>query len=183
VFINHIPSFSSVTLGYGGEIAREHYGSEEGRARLEAVLDDAALMARIRQRVDAIWGEASQAPVSTATMTPVPTRLTALAYGELTLVGDCLRLSGDEATGGSRYLLWGPEYTVRIDGDTVHVDRDTGEAWVAHVGDTLCSGGGEVGLWTLDERTRQRIAPGCPGPYWLVSSVRFGISEHQCGIH
>jgi len=94
VFINHIPSFSSVTLGYGGEIAHEHYGSEEGRARLQTVLDDAALMARIRQRVDAIWGEASQAPVSTATMTPVPTRLTALAYGELTLVGGCLRLSG-----------------------------------------------------------------------------------------
>jgi hypothetical protein len=58
VFIHHIPSFSSVTLGYGGEIAHEHYGSEEGRARLQAVLDDAALMARIRQRVDAIWGQA-----------------------------------------------------------------------------------------------------------------------------
>jgi len=58
VFINHIPSFSSVTLGYGGEIAHEHYGSEEGRARLQAVLDDVELMARIRQRVDGIWSEA-----------------------------------------------------------------------------------------------------------------------------
>jgi hypothetical protein len=57
VFVQHIPSFSSVTLGYGGEIVHEHYGSEEGRARLRAVLDDAALMARIRQRVDEIWGE------------------------------------------------------------------------------------------------------------------------------
>jgi hypothetical protein len=182
VFINHIPSFSSVALGYGGEITHEHYGSEEGRARLQAVLEDTALMARIGQRVDEIWGQASQAPASTATMAPVPTRLMALAYGELIVIGDCLRLSGDEATGGSRYLLWGPEYTVRVDGDTVHVDKDTGEAWVAHVGDKLCTSGGEVGRSTLDERTRQRITPGCPGPYWLVSSIRFDISEQQCGI-
>ena len=58
VFVDHIPSFSAVTLDYGGEITHEHYGSEDGRARLQAALCDPALMARIRKRADQIWGDA-----------------------------------------------------------------------------------------------------------------------------
>ncbi len=46
------------------------------------------------------------------------TRLTALVIGELTLAGDCLRLN-------DALLVWPPEFTVSVDGDTYSLSIST----------------------------------------------------------
>ncbi|HUV88906.1 MAG TPA: hypothetical protein VMY80_04575, partial [Anaerolineae bacterium] len=56
--IYHIPSVSSAVLDFEGNLdsRNTHYESDEARARLETVLADADLMARLQTRINEIWG-------------------------------------------------------------------------------------------------------------------------------
>ena len=62
----HIPSMSSVDIGYDGVVGGcclgrwvegKRYWSEEGAARLEAVIADESLMQRVRARIEGIQGQ------------------------------------------------------------------------------------------------------------------------------
>ncbi len=50
IFIIHVPSVSEVVVNTDGSIIHAGYGSPEGRAAIESVLNDPALMAKIIQR-------------------------------------------------------------------------------------------------------------------------------------
>lgn len=52
VFVEHIPSFSSVTIDFDGCVMDERYGSPEGEAKIKAVLTDEVWPATIREGRD-----------------------------------------------------------------------------------------------------------------------------------
>jgi hypothetical protein len=53
-FVHHIPSMSHIIFDLDGQVHATRYESQEGRARLEAVLQDRALVDRIRQRIQEV---------------------------------------------------------------------------------------------------------------------------------
>jgi len=98
----------------------------------------------------------------------VATRMTALCIGPLTMVDGCLRIGDSEA---SNLVVWPPDFEVSIENDIIRVLYDDHEVEV-RLGQVVRLGGGEVkSLEAFDERTRQGIPAGCPGPYWLVGSI------------
>ena len=111
-------------------------------------------------------------PENKATLTPAPrvetTRMTALCIGPLTMVDGCLRIGDSEA---GNLVVWPPDFEVSIENDTIRVLYDDHEVEV-RLGQVVRLGGGEVkSIEAFDERTRQQIPAGCPGPYWLVGSI------------
>ncbi len=111
-------------------------------------------------------------PENKATLTPMPrvvvTRMTALYIGPLTMVDGCLRLGEGEA---GNLVVWPPDFEVSIENDTIWVLYDDHKVEV-RLGQVVRLGGGEVkSIEAFDERTRQQIPTGCPGPYWLVGSI------------
>lgn len=109
-------------------------------------------------------------PESEPTPTPmvVVTRMTALCIGSLTMVDGCLRIGDSEA---SNLVVWPPDFEVSIENDTIRVLYDDHQVEV-RLGQMVRLGGGEVkSVEAFDERTRQGIPAGCPGPYWLVGSI------------
>jgi heat shock protein HslJ len=71
----------------------------------------------------------------------------------------------------SNLVVWPPDFEVSIENDTIRVLYDDHEVEV-RLGQVVRLGGGEVkSLDAFDERTRQGIPAGCPGPYWLVGSI------------
>jgi len=110
-------------------------------------------------------------PENEATPTPmavVVTRMAALCIGPLTMVDGCLRISDSEA---SNLVVWPPDFEVSIGNDIIRVLYDDHEVEV-RLGQVVRLGGGEVkSIEAFDERTRQGIPAGCPGPYWLVGSI------------
>ena len=107
---------------------------------------------------------------ATPTLTPIPTRLTALLFGELVEVEGCLRVKARDD--GTSYLLaWGPDFAVTTEKDAVHIVDANGKKTVLHIGEMVRIGGGEVkSVGYLDEQVRQKLPAGCPGPYWFVGS-------------
>jgi heat shock protein HslJ len=113
-----------------------------------------------------------RAPENDAMLTPMPrvvvTRMTALYVGPLTMVDGCLRLGKGEA---GNLVVWPPDFEVSIENDTIRVLYDDHKVEV-RLGQVVRLGGGEVkSLEAFDERTRQQVPSGCPGPYWLVGSI------------
>ncbi len=111
-------------------------------------------------------------PENEPTPTPMPmvavTRMTALRIGSLTMVDGCLRIGDSEA---SNLVVWPPDFEVSIENDIIRVLYDDHEVEV-RLGQVVRLGGGEVkSIEAFDERTRQGIPAGCPGPYWLVGSI------------
>jgi heat shock protein HslJ len=111
-------------------------------------------------------------PENGPTPTPMPmvvvTRMTALCIGPLTMSDGCLRIGDSEA---SNLVVWPPDFEVSIENDTIRVLYDDHEVEV-RLGQVVRLGGGEVkSLEAFDERTRQGVPTGCPGPYWLVGSI------------
>jgi hypothetical protein len=111
-------------------------------------------------------------PENKATLTPAPrmvvTRMTALHIKPLTMVDDCLRIGDSEA---DNLVVWPPDFEVSIENDTIRVLYNDHEVEV-RLGQVVRLGGGEVkSIEAFDERTRQQIPAGCPGPYWLVGSI------------
>ena len=111
-------------------------------------------------------------PENEAMLTPMPgvvvTRMVALYVGPLTMVDGCLRLGEGEA---GNLVVWPPDFEVSIENDTIRVLYDDHKVEV-RLGQVVRLGGGEVkSIDAFDERTRQGIPAGCPGPYWLVGSI------------
>jgi heat shock protein HslJ len=111
-------------------------------------------------------------PENGPTPTPVPmvgpTRMAALFIGTLTMSDGCLHVSDSY---DSNLVVWPPDFQVSIGNDTIRVLYDDHEVEV-RLGQVVRLGGGEVkSLEAFDERTRQGIPAGCPGPYWLVGSI------------
>jgi heat shock protein HslJ len=111
-------------------------------------------------------------PENEAMLTPMPrvvvTRMAALYVGPLTMVDGCLRLGKGEA---GNLVVWPPDFEVSIENDTIWVLYDDHKVEV-RLGQVVRLGGGEVkSIEAFDERTRQGIPAGCPGPYWLVGSI------------
>ena len=111
-------------------------------------------------------------PENEATLTPMPrvvvTRMAALYVGPLTMVNGCLRIGEGEA---DNLVVWPPDFEVSIENDTIRVLYDDQQVEV-RLGQVVRLGGGEVkSIEAFDERTRQGIPAGCPGPYWLVGSI------------
>ena len=106
--------------------------------------------------------------------TPMPapmvvvTRMTALCIGPLTMSDGCLRIADSEA---SNLVVWPPDFEVSVENDIIRVLYDDHQVEV-RLGQVVRLGGGEVkSIEAFDERTRQGIPAGCPGPYWLVGSI------------
>jgi len=98
----------------------------------------------------------------------VVTRMAALRVQPLTMVDGCLRVGDGEA---SKLIVWPPDFEVSVENDTIRVLYDDREVEV-RLGQVVRLSGGEVkSLEAFDERTRQRVPAGCPGPYWLVGGI------------
>jgi len=94
--------------------------------------------------------------------------MAALCIGPLTMVDGCLRIGDSEA---SNLVVWPPDFEVSIENDIIRVLYDDHQVEV-RLGQPVRLGGGEVkSIEAFDERTRQGIPAGCPGPYWLVGSI------------
>ena len=121
-------------------------------------------------------------PENEPTPMPAPmvviTRMTALCIGPLTMVDGCLRTGDSEA---SNLVVWPPDFEVSVENDTIRVLYDDHEVEV-RLGQVVRLGGGEVkSLEAFDERTRQGIPAGCPGPYWLVGGISPGEETQRPG--
>lgn len=105
------------------------------------------------------------------TALPEPTRLLALLEGQLTVVNDCSRVNS--ATNDISYLLvWPPDSVITIDGKTLQITTYNGKQIALQIGEVVRVSGGEVKVVeALSEVTRQKIPPGCLGPYWVVGDV------------
>jgi hypothetical protein len=111
-------------------------------------------------------------PSLAGTPTPqvVSTRLTALAIGVLTLQDGCLRLDPVDDATDSYLLVWPPDITPTIQGDTVKViDSLLHLTYTWRIGDQLQLGGGE--LSSIPESLRSVQPKICQGPYWIVGGV------------
>ena len=111
-------------------------------------------------------------PENEPTPMPMPmvvvTRMAALRIEPLTMVDGCLRVGDDEA---SNLVVWPPDFEVSIENDIIRVLYDDHEVEV-QLGQVVHLSGGEVrSREAFDERTRQQIPAGCPGPYWLVGGI------------
>lgn len=114
-------------------------------------------------------GETDRIPLPFFPTQPEPQTeaMQALLTGKLVVEGDCLRV-------GEHLLIWPYGFTVRDDNGVVEVRDETGGT-VAHVGEEVKLGGGQVGELSGD------LAPiaehGCDGPYWIVGEVVGNVVE------
>lgn len=174
--INHTPSVSAVSLALPGRspirtceqlrngltlCVQRHYENYEGRVRLEAVLEDTAIMSSILLRLpDDLWAR----PTPSGVPQVVATRMTALLGGVVSNKDGCLRIG--------EHLLVFPkdQHEVTVKGNTVDVaDLVEGTKVVWRVGDSVAVGGGTV----PDPRIipHQPFPDHCNGPFWLVGTV------------
>jgi heat shock protein HslJ len=114
------------------------------------------------------------APAQTPRNEPTPgpsvvvTRMMALYVGPLTMVDGCLRTGEGEA---GNLVVWPPDFEATIEDDTIRVRYDDQDVEV-RLGQVVRLGGGEVkSIEAFDQDTRQQVPSGCPGPYWLASSI------------
>jgi hypothetical protein len=97
--------------------------------------------------------------------------MAALLIGELVETDGCLRV-GDENR--SHLIIWPYDHTVTAAADGTLQIRDGSGAVVAHAGDVVRMGGGEVPA--VESLTSTEIPDRCGGPYWLAGS---GIEAEQ----
>lgn len=115
----------------------------------------------------------SPQPSATIVPTPVPTdalfpqmsqpveaQMQALFIGRLILVDGCPR--GEGSGGGSSLLVWPYNYTINRNTTPEEIRDSTGQV-VAHIGDYITMGGGE-----LPGYTEEMLPKGCAGPIWIV---------------
>ena len=95
--------------------------------------------------------------------------MTALLAGELVLVDGCLRAKNPDAD-VSDVLILPPKYTLRMDGSTAEIITKDGQV-VAHIGDRVDVGEGEIPVEAMDQCMFKKLPTGCLGPYWFVGSI------------
>jgi hypothetical protein len=91
----------------------------------------------------------------------------ALTRGTLVLVDNCIRLERGKSL--ENYLLiWPPDFNLSIENGTIEILNEDGET-VAHIGDRVRIGGGEVhSLVMLDKFIQEQVPSQCTGPYWII---------------
>ena len=86
--------------------------------------------------------------------------------GQLVLIDNCLRVNQVfelDNTITSYLLIWPPEFRLNAENNVVQILDGTGQV-VAHIGDEIYTGGGEV----PDSFVREENRGTCPGPYFEV---------------
>jgi hypothetical protein len=108
-------------------------------------------------------------PTLSPTVSVIATRYTAQLTGKLALVDNCLRLQSADSE--EKYLLvWPPDFTVRLENDTVYVsDSLTKQQSALRLGDLVEFGGGETR--SINDGERVLFSPNCTGSLWIVGSV------------
>ena len=92
---------------------------------------------------------------------------TAEMIGQLIVENRCLRLV-DTFSKTSYLLVWQPEHSLHLEGETIWVRNETTGVAV-RVGEEVCvSGGVKETIADLDQHLQQQLISGCPGPYWIV---------------
>jgi hypothetical protein len=87
--------------------------------------------------------------------------------GMLVLDENCIRVNSGEAK-TSYLLIWPPDYNITIENDTIEVRNGNGEI-VAHIGDRVHVGGGEIpSLSVLGKYVQEQVPPQCTAPYWAI---------------
>jgi hypothetical protein len=106
---------------------------------------------------------------------PAREQMLAELKGELVLENGCLRVIDENNT--SWLLIWPYGFSLRVDGEELQIINDKGQV-VAHVGDYIYFGGGEVALPEEEARehiekniTGQKLPDSCNGPYWIVGET------------
>ena len=98
------------------------------------------------------------------------TVMTALLFGKLIVVDECLRVNSH--SGSTSYVVvWPADVTMRVANDTIHILNSSGRV-VAQVGNDVSLGGGEVPASQATALFQQPDLPIdslCSGPYWLGS--------------
>ena len=109
-------------------------------------------------------------------------------YGELSLVGDCLRISYVDQIDreGTRYgllVVWPASFDVRTDGDVVEVVGSDGNT-VAAEGQTLRLSGKKVSRQSAEAdqwHWQGGDADHCAGPFWLVGDEVTAVTPGTSG--
>jgi len=86
-----------------------------------------------------------------------------LLQGELVLDNGCLRVHDE-------LILWPYGYSLKTEGKEIWVIDDKGQT-VAHIGDLVRLGGGEIPAFFAEEKLGQLLPEGCEGPYFLAGVV------------
>jgi len=115
-------------------------------------------------------------------VTPVPTIhfpqlrtrsatfMEALLVGKLIVKDGCLRVSASDRDRG-HLIIWQPDYFLNSNEGVIEILDRRGEA-VAHVGEEIRIGGGEVALTAnLKQQLHEPLPEQCEGPYWLMGQL------------
>jgi hypothetical protein len=98
------------------------------------------------------------------------TFMEALLQGKLVVWKGCLRIIGGCGERG-HLVIWQPDYFLNNREGVVEILDRNGEV-VAHVGEEIRMGGGEVVLTeALRRQLREPLPDGCQGPYWLMGEL------------
>jgi hypothetical protein len=104
--------------------------------------------------------------------------MTALNFGTLVVVDDCLRLNDDESD-TSWLLIWPPDFTLNTENDVIQILNGEGKV-TAHVGDKVRVDGGEVWSFSLfNESMQEKLPSHCLGPYWIVGFEVSTLEESE----
>ncbi len=93
----------------------------------------------------------------------------ALAEGTLVLEDGYLRLSKFYSD-TTDLIIWPYGYSLNVEGDDIQIINGNGQI-VAHVGDNISVGGGEVPLIVVCKNIGALLPYDCEGPYWLANDV------------
>ncbi len=87
--------------------------------------------------------------------------------GTLVLVNNCIRINSDQAK-ESYLLIWPPGFDISVKDSMVEILDSEGQV-VAHIGDMVQIGGGEIPLLSmLDKFIQEQIPAQCSARYWVV---------------
>ena len=100
--------------------------------------------------------------------------MTAELFGELAVLEGCLRVASFSGSNTDYLLVWPPDFRLSTEGGGIQVLNEAGQV-VARVGEKVRMGGGQISYpQHLGEYVLRHLPPSCPGPYWVVGSVRTG---------
>ncbi len=87
--------------------------------------------------------------------------------GTLVMVNNCIRIQSDEAK-ESYLLIWPPDFDISIEDGTIEI-LNGDDTIVAHIGDMVHIGGGEIPLLSmLDKSIQEQVPPQCSARYWII---------------
>jgi hypothetical protein len=97
--------------------------------------------------------------------------MTAELFGELAVLGGCLRVASFSGSNTGYLLVWPPDFRLSTESDGIQVLDGDGEVAV-RLGEEVFMSGGEVRyVHRLEEYVQRQLHPDCTGPYWIVGGV------------